>query len=1356
MNIICQNQPYVGRTHLSTDDAIHKLLQTEIDNINSNLSIIQNDFNYTVDFIDSNLTPLTNLINTEYSSNEFPSYETINTYIYNNYDLGEIRFWVKSTSNFPPQFPIGIPDYRVKIDIDGHLKVYYTMDTSINLTWGNGWIDVGNMLVGAVADSVNQGLTIGVIQGELLALKIYTDNMIGTLYNFGFFPLMNEDTSTILLEQLNAIQQGISTPTIAGTLRTLYYDLNVLSINNIGNFFNNITTAINLFVNNNPLISFAIGSGGTAVAIAYGLLQNQLFNGILINQIHKSVSDNSNISSNNKRTLYDQIEYEHLSCNLMYGLTSNFYLNKEQGFINSNILTTQTINQIYAGKIGIGGITPDNSIFPLDVVGSINADNYYRSGVQQFIGTSNQHSNLNKEQGFINSNILTIQTIPKIYTNNIGIGTTNPNVKIDIRDGTMTDPYGFLLPTQLRVLTGTTNINSSISSAIAYFGNISNTYGIAISQNGIATYGSESIQDLHIKNTSTSGKIYFRIGSIAKISINNNFIENSTYLKQEQAIIIKDPTFYEPFLDFTPTNANWGTSVKNDHRILYRDNNLIFQTKNNATAEMDVLTIIGNGNVGIGIASSIYKLNVAGTINSTNYYKNDILQFIGTETENSNLALSQGFINSNILTNQIIQQIYGNKIGLGINPDSSTFPLDVIGSINADNYYRSGVKQFVGTATENYNLSFSQGFINSNVLTEQYIRTLKNVFMTIEGAEPGTAGGGGTLSFYNPTGLVGRLCINTIFNQYLTETLENDMILRAYSGSNKIHISASTRAQITIAPSNRIGVQTATPRCIFDITNDINITGYNQLLLQNTVLRVQRLLPATTVRGNDTGNVIATFGSFGSHNYIAICQDGIMANGSSANYNLNLQAKGDGNIYLRTNNTDTITVAPLKTTISNTLIVNNLIGIGTSEPSYKLEVVNGAITGTNNSPTLIRVAGNATSSIDNTNNPILALFGNKDTSKGLAICENGIITSGSTANQDLNLQATGNANIYLRTNNTQLITINSTSTTITTDFKINGNSGLGTDISSSYKLNVGGNINLNPTTSTAISFSGFGYSLLGLNGTANSYAGNSDIGDMVLRTNTSKKLHLTCGLANPTLTVSGLNVGIGRTDPQVLLHANGTIRARNASQAYIEMCSSDSAQTGYLNFTNSSGTVRALFGFETDNFLNLYAYDTCEGLANNRKLKNEGIIYANGGIEAFYLTTANTVSCGTLTTNNINTTAPQIFKRFVYNLTMTSMGGDPVYYYSYIDISNISSVDGVNGLTKIRVLEVNIYGVNGGILIGELLFIGYVYIRTNTFDYYIQTIVSDNCSLALTGFSSLFISSQNNQNCVCVIRPIHN
>jgi hypothetical protein len=93
----------------------------------------------------------------------------------------------------------------------------------------------------------------------------------------------------------------------------------------------------------------------------------------------------------------------------------------------------------------------------LEVIGDINfTTDIYKNGVAQFTGTSNEYSNLTLSQGFINSNVLSVQTIPLITTNNIGIGITNPTAKINILNRTMTNTP---LTTQMRVFSTTTNVN---------------------------------------------------------------------------------------------------------------------------------------------------------------------------------------------------------------------------------------------------------------------------------------------------------------------------------------------------------------------------------------------------------------------------------------------------------------------------------------------------------------------------------------------------------------------------------------------------------------------------------------------------------------------------------------------------------------------------------------------------------------------------------------------------------------------------------------------------------------------------------------------------------------------------------
>ena len=353
MNINCQDSAYVGRTHLTQDDTIHKLLQGEIDTLtlnldstnsnldttnsnldttNSNLNILQTNYNITSNYIDSNVKPL---INTEIIPATIISPAITNTYIYNSNVLGEIRFWVKDTNLFPVEIPIGVPDYRVKIDVDGRLKLYYTYDIAINLTWGNGWIDPANMLVGAAADSVNQGSAITALQAEVIAVDTILTNKIQALITaIDAILVSNACLLTTPVEAsdlqglMTIVENAFSIPQGRNALTSAFNNLKEFARTRNISFLSGAANNISAFINNNAGTAFVVGVGGMALGIVYGQIQNAIMNNYINITMTDAIEKNSNLTSNDRRELYDYAINDIMSSNVIATCENNFYLNQ--------------------------------------------------------------------------------------------------------------------------------------------------------------------------------------------------------------------------------------------------------------------------------------------------------------------------------------------------------------------------------------------------------------------------------------------------------------------------------------------------------------------------------------------------------------------------------------------------------------------------------------------------------------------------------------------------------------------------------------------------------------------------------------------------------------------------------------------------------------------------------------------------------------------------------------------------------------------------------------------------------------------------------------------------------------------
>jgi hypothetical protein len=284
--------------------------------------------------------------------------------------------------------------------------------------------------------------------------------------------------------------------------------------------------------------------------------------------------------------------------------TSNDYsnLSRSQGFLNSNILSSQTIQQLYGSKIGLG-ISPEISVYPLDVVGSINGDYYYRGGVRQFMGTSNEYSNLTQSQGFINSNVLSTQTIPKITTTEILLNSTNINTVIDDKITTA-------------------------SNALVNYNNHTNKPWI---NSGTDVYNANA-GNIGIGTATPSAKL--DIVGTTKIS-NDLFISGSvgigTALASSKLDIwgggLRVNGSYGYFNGITINGGAGLDTIKNTNDLgLTCDigKNIYF----NVGAGGEVMRVHNNACVGIGVNSPVFKLDVGGTTNANGLRLNGYLTTI--------------------------------------------------------------------------------------------------------------------------------------------------------------------------------------------------------------------------------------------------------------------------------------------------------------------------------------------------------------------------------------------------------------------------------------------------------------------------------------------------------------------------------------------------------------------------------------------------------------------------------------------------------------------------------------------------------------------------------------------------------
>lgn len=295
------------------------------------------------------------------------------TYIYNKNEGGEIRFQNQAYITDILGFPAGTPNYKVKIDIDGKLKLYWVYNPLVSLIYLGGWHEPISEIAGLTADSINQGGLITALQGEVVIIKKYTDSELSLIWAYieGIQQGIITPGQTTITPAENArdmlnwgspeIPATPSTPLIpaspiqnANAIST--FQERVQALANIREVIRNstiirITDQVTSYITQNPITSFFLGTGFTSLGIAYGILQgieyNRYYNGVIENVIQ----NNSNLSAGVRLSLHNLNQSNIIASNLIDYCSNTYYLGISQGFLNSNTITQQYLNSINTNQL---------------------------------------------------------------------------------------------------------------------------------------------------------------------------------------------------------------------------------------------------------------------------------------------------------------------------------------------------------------------------------------------------------------------------------------------------------------------------------------------------------------------------------------------------------------------------------------------------------------------------------------------------------------------------------------------------------------------------------------------------------------------------------------------------------------------------------------------------------------------------------------------------------------------------------------------------------------------------------------------------------------------------------------------
>ena len=459
------------------------------------------------------------------------------------------------------------------------------------------------------------------------------------------------------------------------------------------------------------------------------------------------------------------------------------------------------------GSVGIGTINP-NTLYKLDVSGNTNSTEYLvkNLNISNIFTTSNvfennsniliSYTNTSSNNAFINSSNFTYNTaisninyndllnepwinsgtnIYNFNSGNVGIGKSNPSTLLDVNGHI--NAVGNIYTQNIQPL------NEGTSKAINIRSRLSGNVNLYSESGNINFY------------TNSSNR--FIIGSIGNIGIGTDnplrkldifngdlLIRNSNELNNANILFGTQSNSTAPIKTaIIAENLNsWNRA--NLHFCLADDTT----TLSNVSINFAKMTILNNGNIGIGSTNPLNKLDVNGNINTSSISINNIDISTTISTNSNNLA--------NFTSNT--SNIFNNRLAtLNINTDTITQ-----GSSN----------RFIVNDTYNRSINFTGNFLTSS----------------------GTINSYDTINFYSsitPSSLtwstkgVSALGVAHSANQLPSNASAGDMILRSDSNNKLILQNGSNNASLIIS-NNFVGIGTTNPLYNLHINSNVNSSEY--------------------------------------------------------------------------------------------------------------------------------------------------------------------------------------------------------------------------------------------------------------------------------------------------------------------------------------------------------------------------------------------------------------------------------------------------------------------------------------------------------------------------------------------------